>query len=162
MAELRLMTKQDIDECTELYMKAFPKEGKLEEYFREWALKYFEEYIVDDRCFACVFEEADTIIGLITAIVIPSIGDDSTHIDTVAIDPDYQHRGYGTQMLNEFIKFSGVRIFTLTTMRDSNGYKLYSKLGFEDEKESACMIMIPGVTDELMRYRAKLEGELSE
>lgn len=45
MAELRLMTKDDIKKCTEIYMSAFPKEGKLTERFRDWLPEYYEKYI---------------------------------------------------------------------------------------------------------------------
>lgn len=162
MAELRLMTKDDIKKCTEIYMSAFPKEGKLADCFRDWLPEYYEKYIGSEERMAYVLAEADTIIGLITAIVIPGIGNDSIHIDTVAIAADYQNKGYGTQMLNEFIKCSGGSLFSLSTTRGGNGYKLYNKAGFEDIKENAYMIMIPGVTDETKRLKAELEKRMAE
>ena len=132
------------------------------DYYREWTPKYFERFITSEYCMAYVLAEADTVIGMITAIVIPGIGDDSIHIDTVAILPEYQNKGYGTQMLNEFIKCSCGTLFSLSTTQSGNGYKLYTKAGFDDERDSAYMIMIPGVTDGLMRLRAKLEENLSK
>lgn len=132
------------------------------DYYREWIPKYFERFITSEYCMAYVLAEADTVIGMITAIVIPGIGDDCIHIDMVAIVPEYQNKGYGTQMLNEFIQCSGGTLFLLSTTQSINGYKLYTKAGFDDEKNTAYIIMIPGVTDELMRLRAKLEENLSK
>ena len=162
MAELRLMTKEDIGECTEIYMSAFSKEGKLAERFRDWLPKYYEKYIGSEERMAYVLTESDTIIGLITAFVVAGVGIDCVHIDTVAIAADYQHKGYGTQMLNEFIKRSGGAMFSLNAKRNGNGYKLYDKIGFSDDKEDAAMIMIPGVTDETKRLKAELEKRMAE
>ena len=58
-----------------------------------------------------VLEENDTIIGIITAITVPGIGLETIFIDTVALSSAYQHKGYGTQMLNEFFKKTQGKFF---------------------------------------------------
>ena len=57
MAELRLMKNDDIAECVELYMGAFPHEGELGEEFRAELPPYFESYIANDYCMAYVLED---------------------------------------------------------------------------------------------------------
>lgn len=74
MAELRLMENCDIEECTELYLGAFHHDGKMGEYFRENLPLYFKKYIESDYCTAYVLADGDSIIGIITAIIVPSIG----------------------------------------------------------------------------------------
>ena len=53
---------------------------------------------------AYVLTDGDLIIGIITAIIVPSIGMNSISVDTVAISPAYQRKGYGKQMFSEFFK----------------------------------------------------------
>ena len=50
MAELRLMKKGDIEECTELYLGAFHHDGKMGEFFQENLPLYFKKYIESDYC----------------------------------------------------------------------------------------------------------------
>lgn len=162
MAKLRLMDKKDIPECTELYLDAFKHEGETKEKFRAELPAYFEQYIANDYCMAYVLEENDTIIGIVTAIIVPGIGLETIYIDTVAISSAHQHKGYGTQMLNEFFEKTHVTVYTLKAERSGNGYKLYDKVGFLDELDIAYMIYMPGVTDKIKKLRAKLKANLSE
>ena len=85
MANLRLMEKEDIQKCTELYLDAFKHEGEIKEIFCSGLPAYFEQYIEKDYCMAYVLEENDTIIGIITAIIVPGIGLETMQIDTVLL-----------------------------------------------------------------------------
>ena len=109
-----------------------------------------------------MLEENDTIIGIITAITVPGIGLETIFIDTVAISSAYQHKGYGTQMLNEFFKKTQGKFFSISAIRSDIGYKLYHKVGFSDATDCAYLINIPGVTDDLNRLKAEYEALLSE
>ena len=53
-------------------------------------------------------------------------------IRTVAIAPEYQNKGYGTVMMNEFFNLFENAVFSLETKRNSISYKLYSKVGFKE------------------------------
>ncbi len=155
MAELRLMKNDDIAECVELYMGAFPHEGKVGEVFRENLPPYFESYIANDYCMAYVLEDRERIVGLLTAAAMPSIGETNIYIDTVAVLPACQHKGCGTQMMNDFIKMTHEKFYSVTAMRSANGYKLYSKVGFAEATDCSFMLYIPGVTQELNMLRAE-------
>ncbi|MGN0649284.1 MAG: GNAT family N-acetyltransferase [Oscillospiraceae bacterium] len=158
MAELRLMETDDIQECTELYLDAFHHKGETKEKMRADLPAYYEQYIEKDYCMAYVLEENDTIIGIVTAIIVPGIGLETIYIDTVAILSAYQHKGYGTQMLNEFIKRTQGKFFSISTVRNGIGFKLYHKVGFSDTTDSAYLINIPGVTDNLNRLQDELKA----
>ena len=83
MAELRLMKKGDIEVCTELYLGAFHHDGKMGEYFRANLPLYFKQYIESDYCMAYVLADGDSIIGIITAIIVPSIGMNSIKLASI-------------------------------------------------------------------------------
>ena len=125
---------------TELYLGAFHHDGKMGEYFRANLPLYFKKYIESDYCMAYVLTDGDSIIGIITAIIVPSIGMNSISIDTVAISPAYQHKGYGTQMFSEFFEKTRGSFYSLNAQRSGNGYRLYDKVGFSDETDRAYMI----------------------
>lgn len=162
MAELRLMENCDIEECTELYLGAFHHDGKMGEYFRENLPLYFKKYIESDYCMAYVLTDGDSIIGIITAIIVPSIGMNSISVDTVAISPVYQHKGYGKQMFSEFFEKTRGSFYSLNTQRGGTGYRLYDKVGFSDETDRAYMIYMPGVTDRIKQLESELKAENSE
>ena len=162
MSELRLMKKDDIEGCTELYLEAFHHDGKMGEFFRKNLPLYFKKYIGSDYCMAYVLADDDLIIGIMTAIIIPSIGMNSISIDTVAISPAYQHKGYGTQMLSEFFEKTQCSFYSLNAQRSGNSYRLYDKVGFSDETDRAYMIYMPGVTDRIKQLESQLKAEKSE
>lgn len=145
MAEIRLMEKEDIQKCTELYLDAFNHRERFEEVFRADLPTYFVQYIEKDYCMAYVLEENDTIIGIVTAIIVPGIGLETIQIDTVAISPAYQHKGYGTQMLNKFFEKTQGTFYSISAKRTGIGYKLYHKVGFSDADDYSYLINIPCV-----------------
>ena len=162
MAELRLMKKSDIENTTKLYLEAFNHDGQMGEFFRDNLPVYFGRYIDSDYCMAYVLAEGETIIGIITAIVVPSIGMNGISIDTVAVSPAYQHKGYGTQMFKKFFEKTHGSFYSLNAQRSENGYKLYDKVGFSDETDRAYMIYMPGVTDRIKWLESELKATLSE
>lgn len=162
MAELRFMEKEDIQKCTELYLDAFNHRERFEEEFRADLPTYFVQYIEKDYCMAYVLEENDKIIGIVTAITVPGIGMETIFIDTVAISPAYQHKGYGTKMLNEFFEKTQGKFYSISAVRSDIGYKLYHRVGFSDATDCAYLINIPGVTDDLNRLQAEYKTLISE
>lgn len=111
---------------------------------------------------AYVLTDGDSIIGIITAIIVPSIGMNSISIDTVAISPAYQHKGYGKQMFSEFFEKTRGSFYSLNAQRSGAGYRLYDKVGFSDETDRAYMIYMPGVTDRIKQLESELKAENSE
>jgi ribosomal protein S18 acetylase RimI-like enzyme len=49
------------------------------------------------------------------------IADDKATLDTIGVDPDYQHKGIGQQLINEFIDhLRSLRIQKVDTLVDAN------------------------------------------
>lgn len=111
---------------------------------------------------AYVLTDGNSIIGIITAIIVPSIGMNSINIDTVAISPAYQHKGYGTQMFSDFFEKTRSSFYSLNAQRSGTGYRLYDKVGFSDETDRAYIIYMPGVTDRIRQLESELKAENSE
>lgn len=58
-------------------------------------------------------------------------------------------------MMNDFIKMTHEKFYSVTAMRSANGYKLYGKVGFAEATDCFFMLYIPGVTQELNMLRAE-------
>lgn len=94
--------------------------------------EYLERFIKTENCFMHTLIEKDVILGFLTACEIPGILSRNIKIDTVAIAPEYQNKGYGTVMMNEFFKLFENAVFSLEAKRNSISYKLYTKVGFKE------------------------------
>lgn len=70
--------------------------------------------------------EKDVILGFLTACEIPGILSRNIKIDTVAGAPEYQNKGYGTAMMNEFFNLFENAVFSLETKRNSISYLYFS------------------------------------
>lgn len=77
-----------------------------------------------------VFEQEEKLIGFL----ILSLRDNETHLLNIAIHPHFQHRGFGTQLIQHALAMAkqvGAQIIYLE-VRESNQHaiKLYQKMGF--------------------------------
>ena len=163
MTKLRSMTEQDVNQCIELYISAFNTIDTLHEMYRRALPRYFRKFISDKNAYAYVLCENDTVIGILTAIQIPNLLEEySIHIDTVAIAPEFQHRGFGREMLTRFIASNNRSTITITATRKSNGYQLYDKVGFYDVSDCAYMMLVPGVTEKLKQINEQYKQAIKE
>lgn len=115
-----------------LYLDVFDKKEPIGDLYSKAVAEYLERFIKTENCFMYTLIEKDVILGLLTACEIPGILSRNIKIDTVAIAPEYQNKGYGTVMMNEFFKLFENAVFSLETKRNSISYKLYTKVGFKE------------------------------
>ena len=94
--------------------------------------EYLERFTKTENCFMYTLIEKDVIVGFLTACEIPGILSRNNKIDTVAIAPEYQNKGYESVRMNEFFNLFENAVFSLETIRNSISYKLYSKVGFKE------------------------------
>lgn len=102
--------------------------------------EYLERFIKTENCFMYTLIGKDVILGFLTACEIPGILSRNIKIDTVAIAPEYQNKGYETVMMNKFFNLFENAVFSLETKRNSISYKLYSKVGFKEV--NGCLIYV--------------------
>lgn len=92
-------------------------------------LFYFYHFISPDTFL--VIEENNLVVGYIIGIVKKK---SEGHIISVAIDPSYRHKGYGSKLMLELIKYfksSGVKIIKLEVDSKNNiAKKFYEYFGF--------------------------------
>ena len=145
MAKLRKMEMSEIELCGELHFQAFyddtikelveystdlPKNLRIEFDFES----YFSRFINETDKYAFCIIVNKKIVGYITALEIPSItGENTIYIDSIAIEPSMQKRGYGSKALKQFMNmFSKSATKRLLTTKSRPAYKMYQKLGFID------------------------------
>ena len=142
MVELVEIGKEDIRQCIEIYNAAFGYKFSIDspnDFERNYVLDrlsslehYFVECIDKDCKYALCLKDDTKIVGFITAwdILSPDLGD-SIYVDTIAVAPECQKKGYGTTMINEFVRtISKDKIIVLNTKKNLPAYDLYKKLGF--------------------------------
>lgn len=115
-----------------LYLDVFDKKEPIGDLYSKAVAEYLERYIKTENCFMYTLIEKDAIVGFPTACEIPGILSRNIKIDTVAIAPEYQNKGYGTVMMNKFFNLFENAVFSLEAKRNSISYKLYTKVGFKE------------------------------
>lgn len=141
MVELVEIRKEDIDQCIEIYISAFNNNNSDGSINSEYEFTYDRHTPLKHYFFGCVDQEGkyafclkddSKIVGIITAwdILCPEM-EDAIHIDVIAVAPECQKKGYGTTMINEFVRtISKEKMIVLNTKKTLPAYGLYKKLGF--------------------------------
>lgn len=110
------LTENDIPDCVQIYFSAFKILEQIRPFYN--AARYFGKYISDDDKFAYGLKCDDKLVGIM-----------------VAIQPEYQHRGLGTKMMNSFFEsVSGKSATSLNTYKNSEPYKFYQQFRFKDDE----------------------------
>lgn len=118
------MTEEDLPAVHELEQKIFPipwSFDSLKEEFHNLLASFF------------VAKKETTVVGFIGMWFVM----DECHIANVAVSPEYQRQGIGTQLVNELFQHCqehGTR-YVMLEVRVSNlpAQKLYEKFGFQEE-----------------------------
>lgn len=153
MEEIRLMNKDDIEICTNIYAHAFDilcltdKINTFSEENREILKlcaqaydlpKYFNQCINDKDKYAFCIKAENQVIGFLTGWNMPSVSHSyAIYIDIIAVAPEYQKNGFGTKLLNYFLK-NVVKdtAAVLVTKKEYPAYKMYENIGFLDENST--------------------------
>ena len=126
MAEPFTARQNAIYDCTHIYLDAFDKKGPIGDLYSKAVAEYLERFTKTENCFMYTLIEKDVIVGFLTACEIPGILSRNIKIDTVAIAPEYQNKGYETVRMNEFFNLFENAVFSLETKRNSISYLYFS------------------------------------
>ncbi len=135
MRIIRNATGLDTDDIKKIYECAFYGiEGIVERFSK------FEEYV--EFClkqkFAYVAIEDDIVCGVLLAYEVPDMMFGKIlYVELLAVLPEYQKRGIGTELLNTLrmdAGNAGYQEITLRTCCYMNAYEIYKKYGFKDMK----------------------------
>ncbi len=136
--KIRLMKAEDFDAVVGIDEKVV-KTSRLEYYKLKFEkLVHSKDYVPT----SLVAEQEDgTVVGFVMGelyIGEYGISHEKATLDTIGVDPDYQHKGIGEQLINEFmdhLRTLGVRkINTLVDWNDSRLIHFFSSNHFSPSK----------------------------
>ncbi len=120
---IRLMKNEDFDDVVRIDKKVL-KNSRLDYYERKFELLFKSGECLDTSLVAET--EGGTVVGFIMGelnIGYFGISREGATIDTVGVDPDYQRRGIGKKLLDEFVdhlrQLDVNKIHTLVDMDDT-------------------------------------------
>ena len=136
--KIRLMKTEDFDSVVGIDKKVL--KASRPEYYETKFEKLFKSK--DYLPTSLVAEEADgTVVGFVMGVLYMGeygIFQEEATLDTIGVDPDYQHKGIGKQLINEFLdhlKTLGVqKINTLVDWNDSKLIHFFSANQFSPSK----------------------------
>ena len=139
---IRKMKKEDLQKCGEIYAKAFPMEHWGIDWTADNAREYLTDYFEQKKFVGYVYEEDDVIIGCIFALCKISGSKKEIYINEMAVLPERQGQGIGTQLLKSILDYSkgeGLTGVVLYTSEYAPAFKFYEKNGFKLSQGTICM-----------------------
>lgn len=168
-AVFSVLTEADLPDCGRIYFAAFQKPDATKQFYN--TDRYFGRYIADPDKYAYGIRYKGQLIGILTALQLPAFYNAYTiYVDVVAITPEYQHKGFGSMMMQSFFEsVAGDAAVGLNTYRNSAPYQFYKKLHFIDDNvvrlqhfPEADMALIDKLTRENEKLRSLRDALLKE
>jgi ribosomal protein S18 acetylase RimI-like enzyme len=135
--KIRLMKAEDFDAVVEIDGKVL--EASRPEYYEMKFEKLFKSK--DYLPVSLVAEEDGKVVGFVMGEIYMGeygIFQQEATLDTIGVDPDYQHKGIGEQLINEFMdhlrKVGVQKINTLVAWNDSKLIHFFSANQFSPSK----------------------------
>jgi ribosomal protein S18 acetylase RimI-like enzyme len=135
--QIRLMKAEDFDAVVEIDGKVL--EASRPEYYEMKFEKLFRSK--DYLPVSLVAEEDGKVVGFVMGEIYMGeygIFQEEATLDTIGVDPDYQHKGIGEQLINEFMdhlrKVGVQKINTLVAWNDSKLIHFFSANQFSPSK----------------------------
>ena len=125
---LRMLQDSDIDGCVELFISVFNAEPWNDNWTRERAKIYLEEYIKSPGFRGVVVEMDQTIKGFIIGIRKSWWSGDEYFVNEFCVDNTIQRKGIGTKLLRFMevtLQNEGVQSITLLTDRGTAAESFY-------------------------------------
>jgi predicted N-acetyltransferase YhbS len=128
---IELMTKDDLNQVADIFLSVFNTLG--EKWERESVIKHVNENFVGDCHF--IAKADNQILGFVMAIPLTREKGTELFIDSIAVLPDYQHKGIGQQLWNRIEmsakegKYTGVR---LLANKQLESFNWYTSLGYQE------------------------------
>jgi len=138
--KVKILSKEDIAACVEIYIDAYSKEPWNEKYDYTSVHKYIEKYLKLNSFLGFVLMKNDEIIGEIFGLVMPTAFGDYYRIEDFCINPKDQNKGVGSkfiELIKEHLKDKELDSIILNTNRKFPSFLFYKKNGFVDLEESA-------------------------
>ena len=124
----------DFPKCCEVFMQTFNLPPWNDKWTFETATIYLKELVDHKRFVGYTLWENDVLIGAAFCHLRYNWRGDELCLDIMYISPDYQHKGYGSALLNSVVTYAkenACLVITLSTDTDTPAFKLYERFGFQ-------------------------------
>jgi len=141
---VRVLSKEDIAACVEIYIDAYSKEPWNEKYDYTSVNQYIQKYLNINSFMGFVLFKDGEIIGEILGLIMPTAFGDYYRIEDFCINPKYQNKGVGSkfiELIKEHLKDKELNSIILNTNRKFPSFLFYKKNGFVDLEESATLFL---------------------
>lgn len=133
--KIRKATTKDLKKVAEIFKAEFEKKPYNEKWSTKVALQKIKEYHKSGYIF--VLEIKKQIIGFIIAYDFIWHDGKRAFIDEIVVSSEYQGKGFGKKLMRyaeDFFKKKKVKNVELMAVKNSKASKIYSKLGYKEEK----------------------------
>ena len=132
---IRMMQKEGIDDCVEIYKKAYAAEPWCEQHTSKEIKDYLLRFISSEGMDGYMLCDDEKIIGIALGIKIAYIGSDYMRMEDFCVDIEHQRQGIGSlfiKKIGELIRNKGMDSILLGTVKDYPSHKFYLKNGFRE------------------------------
>ncbi|USB31655.1 GNAT family N-acetyltransferase [Paenibacillus sp. YPG26] len=131
--KIRSFSQADIDSCVDLFIRVFNQEPWNDEWSRDYAGHYLNDYVNASGFGGYIAEDEEGIKGFIMGIRKKWWSGDEFFINEMCVDTSCQRSGIGSQLINivhEDMQSRGISRITLLTNRGIPAEDFYKKHGF--------------------------------
>ena len=135
---IRPLTYNDINQCTQLYVKAYNERPWNYKWDHDKAAKYLYEYFERSRFVGFVLIEGGEIAGAMLGHSKTWWTGDLLYIDELFISPDRQEHGYGKLLLDhseQYAKDKHYEVVILMTNKFMPAFKFYKKINYLEAEQ---------------------------
>ncbi len=141
--EIRKFNKNDLNECTRLFIKVFEKEPWNDNWQTfDKAKKYIEDILYTPGFKGYIVVKDSIIISVLLGCIVRWWEGDEFFIKEFFVDMDYQRQGVGSDVLN-FVKNDlsnlNVKNVVLLTEKDTPTFNFYKKMGLNENEKTVFM-----------------------
>jgi GNAT superfamily N-acetyltransferase len=149
---IRLMNSEDLDELAIVYLKAFQDPELGEDWSKQSALELISYWLQRQPDLAFVAEQEEKLVGAFIVGVRPWW--DGNHLvdGELFVDPEYQKKGIGKELINKVLlvakeKYAPLTWETYTFRAQEFPLSWYKQMGFEEIEE---WVMIRANTESVL------------
>lgn len=133
------MSKEDIEECADLFIDVFTREPWNDRYnSRKQVVDFFHNFIGNNYFVGFILKENDEIIAMSIGMKKPWIHGMEYYIDQFCVKPDLQGRGIGSRfikMIEANLQSENMNAMILNTEKGFPSEQFYLKNGFKKFEE---------------------------
>lgn len=141
---VRNISKEDIENCTNIFIDAYSKEPWNESHDYEKVKEFLNKFTSDNTNIGWVILNKGQIVGFMVGTIIPSIEKDYFRIEDICVRSDMQRKGIGRELIRRTaleLRSRNIDSIILNTIKDFPAYRFYLNNGFREIESSSTMLL---------------------